>query len=163
MWKIVNKIKGELSHRPAPPFKVDKPKEVAQVFAENFSEKCSSSATVQQDLYEKSQSKLKWTFISKGMEHQGDFHPRGIKGITRFAMTIPMINRMTDASLSTLLPSCNMLLEAHEYPDSWRRETKLPIGKPSRDPCDVGSYQSISQAMFASCLSACSTPDLSGF
>ena len=51
---------------------------------------------------------------------------------------------MTDASLSTLLSSFNMLWEAHQYPDSWRRETKLPIGKPNKDPRDVGSYRPIS-------------------
>ena len=59
-------------------------------------------------------------------------------------ITISMINHMTDVSLSTLLSSFNMLWEAHQYPDSWRRETKLPIGKPNKDPRDVGSYRPIS-------------------
>ena len=74
VWKKVNKINGKYSPKPAPSLKVNnaivnKPEEVAQVFAKNFSEICLTSAARQQDLYRKSQIKLKRVSVNKGVGH----------------------------------------------------------------------------------------------
>ena len=170
VWKKVNKIKGKYSPRQAPSLKVNNvtinnPQEVAEVFADHFSRTSGMSALREQRLHRKSIEKMKRVSFSKGAGHQDNFHlnaPFTLEELKQQlpsckdtapgpdTITISMINHMSEASLSTLMSSFNMLWEAHQYPACWRRETKLPIGKPNKDSSELGSYRPIS---LASCLS----------
>ena len=164
VWKKVNKIKGKFNPRPASSLKINdvsinSPEEVAKVFADHFSMTCRASAMREQNSYKKSLAKLKRISYSKGAGHQDNTHlnaPFTLEELKQQltlckdtspgpdTITTAMIKHMSDASLSTLLSSFNMLWEAHQYPDCWRREIKLPIGKPNKDTNDVRSYRPIS-------------------
>lgn len=49
-----------------------------------------------------------------------------------------------DSQSVLLSAACNMLLESGQYPDFWRREIKLPILKPNRDPAKMDSHCPVS-------------------
>ena len=59
-------------------------------------------------------------------------------------ITISMIKHLTPQVLSSLLNALNQLWTSGKFPDSWRREIKLPFLKPGKNPLHPESYRPIS-------------------
>ena len=59
-------------------------------------------------------------------------------------ITISMINHLHEEALPPLLHSLNTLWTSERIPDAWRKEVKLPILKPGKDPLLPESYRPIS-------------------
>ena len=164
VWKRVAKIKGKHSLAPTPSIihnntVIDKPAEVAEVFAQHFANICNSTASSNQREYQRSCEERRRRSFTKGEGHP-DNHllnaPFSFEEIKECLsgckdsspgpddITIAMLKHLSKDSLKTLLHALNQLWETRQYPDDWRKDIKLPISKPNKDPRNVKSYRPIS-------------------
>ena len=164
VWNKAGKIAGKFTPSPAPTLKVNNSiisnqEEVAQTFADHFSDVSKATAMTHQDLYNKSKQKFKKISFNKGQGHQDNEYlnsPFTLNELQQCLakckdtapgpdqITNSMLKHLNESSLIVMLTGINMLWESNSYPNSWREEIKLAIAKPNKNRNEVGSYRPIS-------------------
>lgn len=127
--------------------------EVAVVFVRYFSDISTFTANNQEAQYRKSVANLKNIPFSKGGGHQNNEHLLASFSLNEMQnilsqckdaisvvdeITISMLNHMSVEYLAILLSACNMHWESWQYLDTWRREIKLPVANPNKNPAEMG-------------------------
>ena len=164
IWKKVDKIKGKYSPRPTPTLEIDgekvtSPREVANAFAKCYSAISQRTKTKYATHYKQAQLECK-----RLLRVDGDDHPDNPSLNSPFTLeeldtqlakckdttpglddiTIPMIKHLSTEARTKLLEALNQLWDTRSFPDSWRREIKIPFLKPGKNPLHPESYRPIS-------------------
>lgn len=164
VWRKIDKIKGKHCPKPLPIIKVNgstitDPKEVATIFAQHFASASTKSKNSHPIEYKRSKEnfkKLKFSdpgghpdnaflnapFTMDDLQHAlsqcGDTSP-GLDEIT-----ISMLNHLSTPALTSILEVLNLLWTTWTFPEQWRKEAKIPISKPGKDPYIKENHRGIS-------------------
>ena len=164
VWRKVDKIKGKHCPKPPPAIKVNgilltDPDEVANSFAGHFANVSIKTKELYPREYARSQERRKRLHFNRTGGHPDNYYlnaPFTIEDLEAQLLhckdsapgpddiTVPMLKHLSANAKNKLLEAFNQMWEAGKLPSEWKKEIKLPLLKPGKDPNLPQSYRPIS-------------------